>query len=441
MILLALVLVSFAFLSTQARFTSEYSGQDAILVAKWNFGARGEEDIEGVFYNKGFTFDLFNAQSVAPMNFGEKSFTFTGGGSDVGIAYDVEMNVRDLLWLATGTVAKTPGAAIYAPFIFRITLENNAGAEDTLPAVFTPGPGSDFAGLGSESEFDSGWFRPGDMEDVMDEDGFFSIFRFNYADEEEPPAFSPGSRDEVTVTVAWQWNASFFINETGAYINDIDAGGPKIGTVEPDPTAPDPAVTGAFLPYYQKAYDVYYGPLPGDVNSLHERRMAAAQAVMDYLNEHGTPAGSNFPELGGDGDAIEPGAGGMEPGAPEAPAPEGPEPGEEGGDEPGMGPQDPEGQNGGPAANGGPAGTFGDGAGGNNGENNGENNDADTFDYEYYNSLVAAEYAAIEACDTSLMAAYDDYDTLAVDALVAKEAVQVIFRIKGEQVQPGGNIP
>ncbi len=46
--------------------------------AKWNFGARGEDDIEGEFYNKGFTFDLFDAQSVEPMDFGEKSFTFTG---------------------------------------------------------------------------------------------------------------------------------------------------------------------------------------------------------------------------------------------------------------------------------------------------------------------------------------------------------------------------
>jgi hypothetical protein len=401
LILGVLVLASFAFLSTQARFTSEYTGRDALLVAKWNFGARGEEDIEGVFYNKGFTFDLFNAQSVAPMDFGEKSFTFTGGGSDVGIAYDVAMNVQDLLWLATGTVAKTPGAAIYAPFIFRITVEDNAAAEDTLPAVFTPGQDS-------ESEFDSGWFRPGDIEEI-DEDGFFSIFQCNYDADEEPPSFSPGSRDEVTVTVAWQWNTSFFINDTGTYINDIDAAGPQFGSAEPDPVVPTPGAAGSLLPYYQKAYAVYYGPLPGGIKSLNERRMAAARAVMDYLEEHGSPAGNAAPAApgGDDGDAGEPGAGEPEPLPPD---PEEPESG---------------GQNGDPAGYGSPAGTFDEGTG------------EDNFDYEYYNSLVAAEYAAIEDCNTSLMAAYDAYDTLAVDALVAKEAVKVIFRIKGEQLEPG----
>ncbi|MEG3069532.1 MAG: hypothetical protein RQM92_00525 [Candidatus Syntrophopropionicum ammoniitolerans] len=51
------------------------------------------------------------------------------------------------------------------------------------------------------------------------------------------------------------------------------------------------------------------------------------------------------------------------------------------------------------------------------------------------------EHAAITACETSLMAAYDDYDTLAIDALVAKETVKVIFRIKGDQMVPGQNIP
>ncbi|MEG3069529.1 MAG: hypothetical protein RQM92_00510 [Candidatus Syntrophopropionicum ammoniitolerans] len=39
--LIILVLASFAFLSTLARYTSEYSGSDVILVAKWNFGCPG----------------------------------------------------------------------------------------------------------------------------------------------------------------------------------------------------------------------------------------------------------------------------------------------------------------------------------------------------------------------------------------------------------------
>ncbi len=425
--LVVLFLASFALLSTQARYTSEYTGQDALLVAKWNFGARGEEDIEGVFYNKGFTFDLFNAQSVVPMDFGEKSFTFTGGGSDVGIAYDVAMNVQDLLWLATGTVAKTAGAAIYAPFIFRITVENNAAAEDTLPAVFAPGSGS---ASGPASNFDSGWFRPGDIEDIIDEDGFFSIFQCNYDADGEPPFFSPGSRDEVTVTVAWQWNTSFFINEAGTYINDIDAGGPKSGPAVPNSAVSPPDAAASFLPYYQEAYAVYYGPLPGGIKSLHERRMAAAQAVMDYLALYNNSlARGGLNEPGGDGDAGEPAAPdleGSEPGVPE-----GPLPGAGGEGEPGVEPpESPEagGQHGDPAGNGSPAGTFDTGGG------------EDDFDYDYYNSLVAAEYAAVDDCNTSLMAAYDDYDTLAVDALVAKEAVKVIFRIKGDQLEPGENI-
>jgi hypothetical protein len=51
------------------------------------------------------------------------------------------------------------------------------------------------------------------------------------------------------------------------------------------------------------------------------------------------------------------------------------------------------------------------------------------------------EQDAIEACETSLMVAYDDYDTLAADALVAKESVKVIFRIRGDQMAPGQNAP
>lgn len=204
----------------------------------------------------------------------------------------------------------------------------------------------------------------------------------------------------------------------GTYINDIDAAGPQFGPAEPDPAIPAPGAVGSLLPYYQKAYAVYYGPLPGGIKSLNERRMAAALAVMDYLEEHGGPAGDAAPAAPG-GDDGDDGDGG-EAGEPDAGEPDPLPPGPE---EP-----EPEGQNGDPAGNGSPAGAFDEGTG------------EDNFDYEYYNSLVAAEYAAIEDCNTSLMAAYDAYDTLAVDALVAKEAVKVIFRIRGEQLEPGENI-
>lgn len=96
LILIILVSVSSGILSsTLARFTDELAGFDSALVAKWNFSARGEDDEPGEFYNKGFTFDLFrmdNEKSLEPMDVGVKSFTFTGGGSDVGILYNVPID-------------------------------------------------------------------------------------------------------------------------------------------------------------------------------------------------------------------------------------------------------------------------------------------------------------------------------------------------------------
>ncbi|MEG3069530.1 MAG: hypothetical protein RQM92_00515 [Candidatus Syntrophopropionicum ammoniitolerans] len=58
----------------------------------------------------------------------------------MGIVYDVEMNVQDLLQLAQGTVAQTPGVDIYAPFIFKITAAINEGAADEYAGcLFSPG--------------------------------------------------------------------------------------------------------------------------------------------------------------------------------------------------------------------------------------------------------------------------------------------------------------
>ena len=50
------------------------------------FRRPGREDIEGVFYNKGFTFDLFNAKTVEPMDYGVKSFTLPGAAPMWGLS-------------------------------------------------------------------------------------------------------------------------------------------------------------------------------------------------------------------------------------------------------------------------------------------------------------------------------------------------------------------
>ncbi len=105
------------------------------------------------------------------------------------------------------------------------------------------------------------------MDIETDEEGYFSIFDHTSG----APYFSPGSMDSVTVTVYWQWNTSCYINDTGA------------AAAEPDTST---EIIGRYLPYYQVAYDEYYGP-----GGLDDQRKAAAHAVRDYLDEHGSPAG------------------------------------------------------------------------------------------------------------------------------------------------------
>jgi hypothetical protein len=372
-ILLLLLMVSISSVtlsSTFARFSGEYKGSDFALVAKWNFGARGEDDIEGEFYNKGFTFDLFKSHSVKPMDFGAKSFIFTGGGSDTAIVYDVEMSIKDLLWLTTGTVARRPDVDIYAPFIFKITATINDGATDTQPTVFS-----------HNSVCGDGWFRAADVQ--TDDEGFFSIFDHSKGG----LYFSPGSLDTVTVTVYWQWNTSCFIN-------DVEA-----SWVEPNTST---EIKKDYLPYYQEAYDQYYRP-----GGLDDNRKAASQAVIDFLKENSSqledgswvqsvPCELSDSQHREEYDLLSPG----------------------------------EQEN------------YLIQHGGSIDEDTGEiiwapHEVAWTDEIiAQYNQLAAAEAAAIEACRTSLLAAYDDYDTLAVDALLAKDSVKVIFRIKGEQVEP-----
>jgi len=316
LLLVVALLDSFTiFPSTLARYTSEYSGSDKALIAKWNFSAKGETDTQ--YYNKGFTFNLFNGQNIQPMDSGEKSFSLRSGSSDVAVAYNVEMNANELIKLTSegnkAVIATASGKDVYAPFIFKVSAAMNSGATDSPPIVFQ-----------------TNWFR---LQDISrDGDGYFSIFNLTGGN----PTFLPDSTDEVTITIQWQWNASFYINDTG------------VAVVTPNPDTNKGS--GRYLPYYQAAYDAYYAP-----GGLQDQQAAAFNAVDTYLNVHGSPQ---------------------------------------------------------------PDGTWPGG------------------DFAYYNGLVADANAAIQACNTSLLAAYDDYDTFAAHALNAKPLVQVIFRISGAQVQP-----
>lgn len=380
---LAVMITSTVSSSTMARYTGEFSGGDRALIAAWNMGARGEDDIAGEFYNKGFTFDLFESKIVQPMDSGEKSFTFRGGGSDVAIAYDVQMSAADLLQLTTeeikAIIAGEMDKDVFAPFIFKIYAELNEGAACEVPVIFSP---YDEA----SPYYETGWFRPVDME--FDEEGYFSIF-------EGTPVFPPGSTDEVTITVAWQWNTSFYINDT-----NIPA------VTEPNYVAADPSTgsEGAFPPYYQAAYDQYYGS-----GGLLEQYEAAQNALEQYFEVHGSPnENGNWPShsvpcplsdaehhahynaildpveqqafLNNHGGIIDPEDGGI-------------------------------------------IWT--------------EHAIFCTADhFAEYSVLEANARNTLQACQASLLQAYDDYDTFAADALAAGEVATVLFRIKGDQVAP-----
>lgn len=353
LILLVLAAATSAYAALSfARFTEAYTGSDSALVAKWNFSARGQEDAE--FYNKGFTFDLFDGQTVKPMDCGGKYFIFTGGGSDTAIDYDVRMNAADLGFLNTCEITNTARADIYAPFIFKITAEIPGAG----PYVFTPGGSAD------------GWFRPKDILDGtagvdVDEAGYFSILS---------GTFPVGSDAQVRVTVSWQWNTSFYIGDSDDYAD-----------VRPN-TAYD--VDSACMLYYRAAYDAYHGP-----GGLLDQRNAAARAVGAFLAEHGGPSpdGTWLHYLTNATCDIC----GADHGTADNACPEEPR-------------KIPCPLN----------------------ENDGH--------FTEYNRLAGIENAAIWACDTSLLKAYDGYDTAAMNALISKESVRVIFRIAGNQVRPKG---
>jgi hypothetical protein len=372
----AAMITSTVLSSTLARYTEVFTGRDTALIARWNMGARGEDDIEGEFYNKGFTFDLFDARSIEPMDFGKKSFTFRGGGSDVAIAYDVKMNAADLMKLTDAgnkaVIAKESGKDVYAPFIFKIEASINDGATDAVPEIFSPYEAS-------SPYYGTGWFRPKDI--LVDEDGYFSIFS-------GAPGFSAGSNDEVTITVYWQWNTSYYINDTGV---DAVTGPNKV------PADPSTDIADEYLPYYQAAYDEYYG-----AGGLQDRYEAAANAVERYLDVHGSPnSDGSWPahdtecplsdeEHDMEYEAI----------------------------------TDPEEQSAYLAAHGGDT----------SWPEHTTSCSADHF--AQYNARVRAADRALEACETTFLAAYDDYDTFAANALAARESVKVMFRITGDQIAP-----
>lgn len=387
-LLIAVLITSTRFSATLARYTDAFSGADTALIAKWNMGVRGEDDLVGVFYNKGFTFDLFGGRSVAPMDGGEKSFTFSGGGSDVAIAYDVRMNAADLLELTTAdtkaTIAGETGKEVYAPFIFRITVALNEDTASAAPTVFSPYDQS-------SPYYETGWFRPRDIE--TDEEGYFSIF-------EGAPGFDPGSVDEVTVTVRWQWNTSFYISDTAVAAvtppNDVPA----------DPTA----VEGRYPPYYQSAYDEYY-----DAGGLLDRYTAAVNDLDRYLEEHGSPDSDGtwpphyiYCALSDAGHNAEYAA---------------------------IDNPDPEVKALLQAA-------YMDAHGGFEDETGsvvwspGHTVPCPANHLAEYNALAAAADRALDACRTSLLTAYDDYDTFAADALHTKESAKVLFRVTGAQTAP-----
>ena len=193
-ILVILTLLSFVALSTTLlRYTSEYETSDMAFFIKWNGSARDKEQEE--FYCKGFSFDLFNITAMKPMTMGEKSFTFRSGRADTAIAYDIEINAVELGKLTTddtkAVIATEMNQDVYAPFVFKVSSTINENFKDNPPVMFQ-----------------SDWFKLQDV--IVDTDGYFSIFDLDTG----KPFFSPGSADEVTIIIQWQWNTSYFINDT-----------------------------------------------------------------------------------------------------------------------------------------------------------------------------------------------------------------------------------
>lgn len=171
-LLLILVMFSLHVLSpTLARFSSENSGSDTAVIAKWNFRVGADEDN---LHNEGFTFDVFNEQPLKPQDMGENSFFISPGESDVAIDYEVYMNVDVLLADINGV----PEGTDYPPLIFRISSSETA-------TVHSP--------------YDE-WF---DLKNIaIDDDGYFSVATGH---------FDTNSEELVPITIEWWWNTSFYV--------------------------------------------------------------------------------------------------------------------------------------------------------------------------------------------------------------------------------------
>lgn len=170
---LLLMLVSFCSLHvlspTLAQFSSEYSGSDTAVVAKWNFRVGAEDSNLGVSDLNDF--DLFKGEILGPTSTsqGAKSFFISAEGSDVDIEYEVFMHADDFSF-------EQEENKYYLPLVFRV----NEGTNFTLEG----------------------------------EEGYFSVATGDLKAEQTEE-----------VIIAWWWDASYYNNKYSmtneAYGNEV----------------------------------------------------------------------------------------------------------------------------------------------------------------------------------------------------------------------------
>lgn len=174
MLLLILSIFSLrAFPQTLARFSSEYSGSDRALIAKWNFKAGPDENN---LENQDFTFDVFNAQTLTPGASGQNSFIISPGKSDVAIDYGIYMKAE---------VLKLGGEENkYLPIKFRI---NSSWEED--------------------------WFAPKDKSSLLDKDGYFLV---------ASGKFDANESHGKTIKIDWSWDSSYYSSDNSYNANILN---------------------------------------------------------------------------------------------------------------------------------------------------------------------------------------------------------------------------
>lgn len=225
LILMVVALSSFNVLSsTLAGYSSEYSGENAALIAKWNFRVGADADN---MHNEGFTFDVFDNQSLSPQDKGENSFLISGGESDVAIDYEIHMNVDALL----DDIYDDAEGIDYPPLIFYLSSEDSA--------VTIEEPYED-------------WF---DLQDITtDEDGYFLV---------ASESIEAGSDAAATITIHWWWNTSYYVGEPN----------------------PDESETGNYYARAEREYEnlvAIYNARAGEANdffSQHQRMVTTVDDV------------------------------------------------------------------------------------------------------------------------------------------------------------------